>query len=116
MRHLSKKKKFGRTSGKRDALLKGLVCSLIEREKITTTATKAKAIRPLVEKAVTRGKDKNLSAIRFLNSLLDAKTAKKICEVIAPRYQSRLGGYTKILKLPARKSDGSPMAIIEFIK
>ncbi len=116
MRHLSKQKKFGRTRNQRNALLNGLIRSLIEREKIVTTTVKAKSIRPHVEQIITKGKSKNLTTIRYLHSLLDPKNAKKVYEVLSPRYQERAGGYTKILRMPPRKSDGAEIAVIEFIK
>ncbi|MDO8495342.1 MAG: 50S ribosomal protein L17 [bacterium] len=116
MRHLSKQKKFGRTMNQRNALLNGLVRSLIERERIVTTEVKAKSLRPRVEKIITKGKVKNLSTVRYLHSLLNPKNAKKVYDVLSPRYQSRPGGYTKIMKMPPRKSDGASMAIIELIK
>lgn len=116
MQHLKKTRKFGRERNQRNALLKSLIRSLIEQEKIVTTEAKAKSLRPLVEKVITRGKSNNLAAVRYLNSFLDAKNAKKVYEVLGPRYQSRAGGYTRILRRPARKSDGSPQALIEFVK
>ena len=116
MRHLSKQKKFGRTMNQRNALLNGLIRSLIEREKIITTVVKAKSIKPRIEKLITKGKHKDLSTIRYLQSRLDSKNAKKIYEILAPRYQSRAGGYTKIIKLPPRKSDGAAVAVIELVK
>lgn len=116
MRHLSKYKKFGRPKNQRNALLNGLIRSLIDHEKITTTIVKAKAIQPRLEQMITRGKSKNLSARRYLHQRLDPKNAKKVYDILGPRYQSRSGGYSKILKTPSRKSDGADMAIIELIK
>lgn len=116
MRHLSKNKKFGRTKNQRNALLNGLIRSLIEHEKITTTVVKAKAVRPRLERIITKGKTKDLSAVRYLHQRLDPKNAKKVYDVLGPRYHARAGGYAKILKMPARKSDGAEMAIIELIK
>lgn len=115
MRHLSKNKKFGRTVNKRQALLNGLIRSLIEHEKIVTTAAKAKGIKPHLEQIITKGKNKNLSTVRYLHRLLDPKNAKKVYDVLSPRYQSRRGGYAKILKIPPRKSDGAKMAIMELV-
>ncbi|MBI2057962.1 MAG: 50S ribosomal protein L17 [Candidatus Yanofskybacteria bacterium] len=116
MKHRVKGKIFGRTKKQRSALMKGLVESLIQHEKITTTEAKAKNLRPIVEKLVTKGRNKSLSNIRRLVSITNRVTAKKISEILGPRYQSKEGGYTRIIKLAPRKSDGSPMAIIEFIK
>jgi large subunit ribosomal protein L17 len=100
----------------RNALLNGLVRSLIEHERIVTTTVKAKSLKPRVEKIITKGKNKDLSTMRYLHSLLDPKNARKVYNVLSPRYQSRAGGYAKILKMPNRKSDGAAMAIIELIK
>lgn len=116
MRHHKKGKTFGRVRKTRTALLRDLARALILNEKIITTEIKAKALRPKVEKMITRGKFKNLANTRFLSAELGIQPAKKICDTLAPRYQNRAGGYTRILKMPPRKSDGSPMAIIEFIK
>ncbi|HEY4484115.1 MAG TPA: 50S ribosomal protein L17 [Candidatus Paceibacterota bacterium] len=116
MKHRKKGKIFGRTKKQRSALIQGLAESLIQHERIITTETKAKSLRPVVEKLVTKGKEKDLSKLRQLVSLTNKKTAKKLLEILGPRYRSRGGGYTKITKLAPRKSDGSPMAIIEFIK
>ena len=116
MKHRVKGKIFGRTKKQRSALMKGLVESLVQHEKITTTEAKAKNLRPIIEKLITKGRDKSLSNIRNLTSTTNRLTAKKISEILGPRYQSREGGYTKITKLAPRKSDGSPIAIIEFVK
>lgn len=116
MKHLKRGRKFGRVSGQRKALINGLVRSLIEHERITTTEAKAKSLRPAVEKIITRGKKNNLQTIRYLKTFLSKDLAKKVGGVLSPRYQSKQGGYTRIIKLPPRKSDGSPTAIIEFVK
>lgn len=116
MRHHNKNRKFGRTRGQRRALLRGLAVSLIGREKITTTEAKAKELRPFIERLVTRGKINSLSARRLLVARLGNKNAvKKLMTGVAPRYNARNGGYTRITRLPARKSDGSKMAVIEFV-
>lgn len=96
--------------------MRDLARALILNEKIITTQVKAKALRPKVEKMITRGKLKNLANTRLLSAELGVEPARKIYNTLAPRYQNRAGGYTRILKIPARKSDGSSMAIIEFIK
>ena len=100
----------------RVALMRDLMRALIEKEKITTTEAKAKAIRPKIEKVITRGKKKNISNIRFLSSELGIGSAKKVYDTLSPRYQNRAGGYTRILKMAPRKSDNSSMAVIEFVK
>ncbi len=116
MKHLKKGRVFGRTTKQRSALIRGLSESLIEHEKLTTTEAKAKSLRPVVEKIITKGKKKDLATTRYLNSFLNKKVVKKVSDILSPRYRSQPGGYTRITKIGPRKSDGSPMAIIEFIK
>lgn len=116
MQHLKKNRKFGRTNKQRSALLVSLLRALIKHEKITTTEAKAKSLRPYVEKLVTKGKVDTISNRRLLASRLDVTMANKLCAELGPRYKSRAGGYTRITKLSPRKSDASPMAVIEFVK
>jgi large subunit ribosomal protein L17 len=116
MRHHKKGKTFGRIRKVRVALMRDLMRALIEKEKITTTEAKAKAIRPKIEKVITRGKKRNISNIRLMSAELGAISAKKVYETLSPRYQNRAGGYTRILKIAPRKSDNSPMALLEFVK
>jgi len=116
MRHHKKGKTFGRVRKVRTALMRDLTCALIEREKITTTEAKAKALRPKIEKIITKGKKKNIASIRSLTSELGTVQAKKVYDTLSPRFLNRAGGYTRILKMAPRKSDNSPMAIIEFVK
>jgi large subunit ribosomal protein L17 len=116
MRHQKKTLKLGRTAEHRKALLANLVCSLIEHQRIKTTLAKAKAVRPLAEKMVTLGKKGSLHARRTAMAVLRQKGAvKKLFEDIAPRSATRNGGYTRIVKLGARKSDSAPVAFIEWI-
>ena len=116
MRHHSKIKKFGREKDQRNALMKSLALSLVEREKIQTTTSKAKALRPFVEKMITKGKNPTLASRRLLVSGLGSESgAKKICDVLAPKYKTRPGGYTRITKLPSRTKDAADMAQIEFV-
>jgi len=116
MKHGKKGKTFGRIRKTRAALMRDLARALILNEKITTTETKAKALRPKVEKIITKGKQKNIANLRSFSAYLGIDSAKKILETISPRYQNRAGGYTRILKISPRKSDNSPMAMIEFVK
>lgn len=118
MRHLKKGKKFGRLKGQRKHFLRNLASDLIRKEKIETTETRAKAVRPIVEKLVTLAKKQNLASRRLLISRLhNARVAKKILEEIAPRYLERKGGYLRITKSSkARKRDGAGLATIEFVK
>ena len=116
MRHQKKTVKLGRTAEHRKALLANQVCSLIEHQRIKTTLAKAKAVRPLAEKMVTLGKNGSLHARRTALAVLRQKGAvKKLFEDIAPRSVSRNGGYTRIVKLGARRSDAAPVAFIEWV-
>jgi large subunit ribosomal protein L17 len=116
MRHQKKTLKLGLTASHRKALLANQVCSLIEHQRIKTTLAKAKAVRPLAEKMVTLGKNGSLHARRTALAVLRQKSAvKKLFEDIAPRSADRKGGYTRIVKLGARKSDSAPVAFIEWV-
>ncbi len=102
----------------RNALLKSLALSLIIHGRIQTTEAKAKELRPFIEKLVTRAKVGDLASRRVIISRLmnRAPETKILIEEIAPKFKDVQGGYTRILKLPARKSDGALMALIEFVK
>ena len=117
MRHGNNVRKFGREKNQRKALLKGLALSLIKREKIMTTEAKAKELRPYIEKMVTQAKNPTLANRRLLNMKLLNRNPEvsRLIATIAPRYESRTGGYTRVVKLPQRKSDGAKMAVIEFV-
>jgi large subunit ribosomal protein L17 len=116
MRHQKKTIKLGLTAAHRKALLANQVCSLIEHQRIKTTLAKAKAVRPLAEKMVTLGKKGSLHARRTALATLRQKDAvKKLFDDIAPRAADRKGGYTRIVKLGARKSDSAPIAFIEWV-
>ncbi len=115
MKHGSNVRKFGRKKGQRTALLKILAANLILKEKITITEAKAKGVRPFVEKLVTKSKKGDLAAVKYLAKSLPEKARKKIVAEIGPRYKGRAGGYTRIVKLGPRKTDGAKMAIIEFV-
>ncbi|MBI5139606.1 50S ribosomal protein L17 [Candidatus Nomurabacteria bacterium] len=118
MRHHNSKRKFGRVKNKRNALISSLARNLIIRGKIKTTEEKAKELRPFIEKLVTLAKNKDLAKRRLVISRLSnrAPETKKLFETIAPKYTDRRGGYTRILKLGSRKSDGAKMAYIEFVQ
>ena len=117
MRHRKKNgSHFNLKSGPRKALLKGLLNSLVNHERIKTTLPKAKTLRPLIEKAITLGTKANLSAQRLLLSRLSNKAnVKKIMQDLAPRFKERSGGYTRIIKLGYRPGDQAPKALIEFV-
>jgi ribosomal protein L17 len=118
MRHSNSKRKFGRDKNVRNALMNSLALNLIIREKIKTTEPKAKELRPFIEKLVTLAKSTTIANRRIVKSRLSNrdKEVKKLFDVIAPKYVDRSGGYTRVLKLGARKSDGAKMAIIEFVQ
>ncbi len=118
MRHHNTNRKFGRTKTGRKALLNSLAFNLITRDKIKTTEAKAKELRPFIEKLVTRSKSGSVATKRLIIAKLGGshkREVKKLFEVIAPKYTDKKGGYTRILKLGARKSDGAQMAVIEFV-
>ena len=116
MRHQNKTIKLGRTAVHRRALLANQVCALIEHQRIKTTLAKAKAVRPLAERMVTLGKDGSIHARRRALAVLRQKGAvKRLFDDIAQRSAERDGGYTRIVKLGARKSDSARMAFIEWV-
>lgn len=117
MRHLKKGKKFNRKIGDRRAFIKGLVSNLIFKEHIETTETRAKAIRPEIEKLITIGRKQDLASLRLLISrVIPKKAAEKLYYDIAPRYKDRTGGYTRILKTSQfRRRDGVRVARIELV-
>lgn len=118
MRHHDKNRKFGRKRNVRNALMKSLALSLINHGRIVTTEAKAKELRPMIEKMVTRAKEGDLSSRRILRSRLmnRARETKILVDEIAPKFKDTKGGYTRILKMPPRVSDGARMALIEFVK
>jgi len=117
MRHGNNKRKFGRVRKVRNALINSLALNLIMREKIKTTLPKAKEVQPFIEKLVTSAKRGDIATRRLVISSLSNRRieVKKLFEVIAPKYMDRKGGYTRVLKLGTRISDGAQMAIIEFV-
>ncbi len=117
MRKRKKGRILSRKIDQRKALLRSLTRNLILKERIITTEAKAKEARPFVEKLITRAKKGNLASWRLLLSKMnnDKKIVEKLIKEIAPRYKDRPGGYTRIIKLGQRKSDGSRMAIIELV-
>ena len=116
MRHKKDVKKLGRTSEERRALLRNQVTSLFKEKKIKTTLAKAKETRRLAERLISFAKRGDLSARRQVCKFVQEKNVvKELFEEIAPKYSERNGGYTRVLKLGARKSDGAKMAIIEFV-
>lgn len=115
MRHKKTKRKFGRKRDARRALMKSLAVNLIKAGKIRTTEAKAKTLQSFVEKFVTKAKTSGLANKRLVISGIGNIPAKKLFNEIAPKYIDRNGGYTRVVKLLRRQSDGSKMAMIEFV-
>ncbi|MBX7231497.1 MAG: 50S ribosomal protein L17 [Bdellovibrionales bacterium] len=116
MRHHAVKHSFGRKTGPRIALIRGLVMALVESERIKTTVEKAKELRRHVERAITLGKKGTLHSRRLLISRYpQEETVAKIMDNIAKRFSQRPGGYTRIVKLGPRPGDNADMAYIEFV-
>jgi large subunit ribosomal protein L17 len=110
-------RKFGREKNQRVAFIRGLLINLIRHGRIETTLARAKEIRPFVERLVTLAKEDTVARRRLVASRLinqDEETAKLFAEY-APKYKAVAGGYTRILKLPTRISDGAEKAVIEFV-
>ncbi|HXG24931.1 MAG TPA: 50S ribosomal protein L17, partial [Chthonomonadales bacterium] len=134
MRHRVAGRKFSLPSDQRRALLKGLVRALIEHDRIVTTETRAKDVRPIAEKLITIAKRNDIHARRLVRQYLDSNVAEfgvnaetgklarnphyivpRLFEVVAPRYRDRPGGYCRITKLGARRGDGAPMVLLELV-
>lgn len=116
MRHHNQNRKLGRVRKVRKALINSLARSLVLHEKMETTEPKAKELRPFIEKLVTKGKLQNVAARRVISASVGPKAAKIIVDTLSKKYADRKGGYTRITKSKRRMSDGSKMAIIEFVK
>ena len=134
MRHRIGGRQFGLPSDQRRALLKGLVRSLLAYDKIITTETRAKDVKPIVEKLITSAKKNDLNARRHVRSYVDSNVSAfarddkgklianknyvpaRLFDEIAPRYMNRHGGYCRITKLGARRGDAAPMVLLELIE
>lgn len=118
MRHRVAGSKLGRTASHRTAMMRNMASSIIEHERITTTLVKAKAIKPFVEKLVTLSKKDTVHNRRRAFALLRNKEAvTKLFTVLGPRFESRPGGYTRILKLSKpRLGDAAERGMIEFVE
>jgi large subunit ribosomal protein L17 len=116
MRHLNSGSKLGRNPAHRRATLRNLVTNVIEKERITTTVTRAKAARPVVERIITLGKGDSLHTRRQAASyLLTPGATQKLFDDIAPRFADRAGGYTRIIHAGFRIGDGAQLAILELL-
>lgn len=110
-------RKLGRDASARKALFRSILTSFFAHERIETTEAKAKEIRGLAEQLITLAKRGDLHARRqVLSFLLDEGVTKKLFDTIAPQYQERAGGYTRVIKLGPRRGDAAPMAILELVK
>lgn len=116
MKHLKSNRKFGRPASQRKALKRGVISSLFLYGKIETTLAKAKEFAPEAEKIITKAKNNSLHSRRILLKLLNSNIVDKLIHEIAPDYKNRNGGYTRIIKLGARKSDSAEMALLELVK
>lgn len=122
MRHGMAHRKLNRTHEHRKAMFANMACALIKHEQITTTLPKAKELRPIVEKLVTKAKkaakDEG-SALHLrrqvVSSIRDKDMAKKLFDTLGPRYEARDGGYVRIMKAGFRYGDNAPLAVIEFV-
>ena len=116
MRHGFRGRRFNRTSEHRKAMFANMSAALIKHEQIVTTLPKAKDLRPVVEKLVTLAKRGDLNSRRLaMAQLRDAAMVKKLFDVLGPRYGTRSGGYTRVLKAGFRYGDNAAMAVIEFV-
>jgi large subunit ribosomal protein L17 len=117
MWHLKSKRKLNRTAAHRKAMLNNIVTELFKHGRIKTTEVKAKEMVKLVDKLVTLAKRGDLYARRqVLRYIKDKDVVKKLFDIIAPRFQTHQGGYTRIVKFGQRKGDGAPIAIIELVE
>ena len=116
MRHRHGLRKLNRTSAHRQAMLRNMMNSLIEHAAIKTTLPKAKELRKVIEPMITLAKKDSLANKRLaFNRLRDRDSVVKLFAVLGPRYQTRPGGYTRILKMGFRVGDNAPMAFVELV-
>lgn len=117
MRHGKKIKKMGRTASHRRATLRNMATALFQHERIETTTAKAKALRPYAERLITLAKRGDLHARRqAARDIQDREILGKLFDDLGPRFSERPGGYTRVLKLGARKGDAAEMALIELVE
>jgi large subunit ribosomal protein L17 len=115
MRHLKDGRKLNRTAAHRKALMRNLVKALLIREQIRTTDAKAKELRRYADRIVTLGKKGTLHARRLAYVYLGSRTlVKRLFDEVAPRFQGRAGGYTRVLKIGPRQGDAAPLSLVEF--
>ena len=119
MRHQKRGRKFNRTASHRKAMMSNLASALIIHKRIRTTDAKGKELRGFIDRLVTYAKQEDVHARRLIQRRILGKRAKQIANIlihdIAPTYQNRNGGYTRLIKLNNRKNDNAPVSMIEFI-
>jgi large subunit ribosomal protein L17 len=116
MRHRNAGFKLGRNTSHRRALLRNLVTSVLVEDRVETTLTKAKAVRPLVEKMITLGKKGDMHSRRqALSYMMTAKSVDRLFDTVAPRYKDRQGGYLRIVRTGFQQGDGAEKAFIELL-
>lgn len=116
MRHRKNKRRLGIKAAHRSAMLRNMVTSFLEHEKIITTEAKAKELRRVAEKMITYGKENNLSARREVMRVVRSEDVmRKLFETIAPRFANRSGGYTRIVKIGARLGDAAETVMIKLV-
>jgi large subunit ribosomal protein L17 len=117
MRHNKSGKRLGRNTPHRTAMLRNMVTSLFDHEKLTTTDARAKELRKVVDRMITLGKRGDLHARRQVLSVIrDQKIVAKLFDQIGPRYKDRPGGYTRIIKIGSRLGDNAPQSIIALVE
>ena len=113
---MAKNRKLGRPSDQRRAMLRAMTTYLLENGQIKTTVTRAKEVAPLAEKMITLAKKNNLAAYRQAMAFITKEdVAKKLFDQIGPKYATRDGGYTRVLKMGPRRGDAAEMAIIQLV-
>ena len=119
MRHQKRGRKFNKTASHRKAMMSNLASALIIHKRIRTTDAKGKELRGFIDRLVTYAKQEDVHARRLIQRRIQGKRAKQIANIlihdIAPTYQNRNGGYTRLIKLNNRKNDNAPVSMIEFI-
>lgn len=116
MQHLRKGRKFGRVAGQRSALLRSLAAAFITKGRITTTEARAKELRTFIEPLISKARSGNLSSKKAILETLPKAAANKVVNEVGPKFNYRPGGYVRLVKLGRRKSDGAPMALVEFVE
>ena len=115
MRHLKDGRKLNRSAAHRKALMRNLVKALLQREQIRTTDAKAKELRRWADRIVTLGKRNTVHARRLAFAYLGSrKLVQRLFDEVAPRFQGRAGGYTRVLKIGVRAGDAAPLSLVEF--